>query len=136
MAQTPGKAWPYAGPNDVPDVPYWQQRLAEKGDAVQVALEGRLEPLELDRPQAGAVTVSVTSGTAAGAVNVTFPQAFSAVPNVVLTKASVSGSASTMRRLQPVVSAITAAGFTANLETADGTNVGATFAVSCQWIAL
>lgn len=33
MAQTPLRAWPYAGPNDVPDVPYWVQRLAEKGDA-------------------------------------------------------------------------------------------------------
>jgi hypothetical protein len=136
MAATPGKAWPYAGPNDVPDVPYWQQLIAEKGDAVQVALEGRLTPLELDRPQAGAVTVTVTNATAAGSAVVTFPQPFSAVPNVVLTKAVVSGSASTQRRLQPVVSGITAAGFTANLETADGTNVGATFAVSCQWIAL
>lgn len=33
MAQTPLRAWPYGGPNDVPDVPYWMQRLAEKGDA-------------------------------------------------------------------------------------------------------
>jgi len=35
MAQTPANAWPYCGPNDTPDVPYWQQRQAEKGDALE-----------------------------------------------------------------------------------------------------
>jgi hypothetical protein len=33
MAETTLRQWPYAGPNDTPDVPYWQQRLAEKGEA-------------------------------------------------------------------------------------------------------
>jgi hypothetical protein len=33
MSLTPNRAWPYPGPNDVPDVPYWVQRLAEKGEA-------------------------------------------------------------------------------------------------------
>jgi hypothetical protein len=136
MAATPGRAWPYAGPNDAPDVPYWQQRLAEKGDAEATALDTRLDALETDTPQSGNITVSVTTGTAAGAATVSFNPPFSAAPNVVLTKATVAGAASSMRRLQPVVSGITANGFTANLETADGTNVGATFAVAVQWIAL
>lgn len=35
MALTPANSWPYAGPNDSPDVPYWQQRQAEKGDGLE-----------------------------------------------------------------------------------------------------
>lgn len=89
------------------------------------------------RIQSGSCTVSVTSGTAAGSLAVTFPTAFSSAPNsVVLTKASVSGSASTMRLLQPVATGISATGFTANLETTTGANVGATFNVVCYWVAV
>lgn len=86
--------------------------------------------------QVGTVTVSVANATAAGSITVTFPTAFSAPPTVVLTKGQVSGAASSMRKLQPVVTAITATDFVANLETADGANVGAAFNVPCTWIAV
>lgn len=141
MADTLNRGYPYPLPNSDPDVPYWAQRLAEDVDVDVKAVYDLLNPIAAKTipagTQSGVVTVTVNNATAAGAATVTFPTAFSAAPNaVMLTKATVSGAASTQRRLQPVVSGVTATGFTANLETADGTNVGATFAVSCHWVAV
>ena len=42
MALTPTRSWPYAGPNDGPDVPYWLQRIAERGEAEAQAAEDAL----------------------------------------------------------------------------------------------
>lgn len=84
----------------------------------------------------GVVSITVTSGTSSGAANVTFPEAFAAPPAVVLTYGATAGPASSSRKLQPRVDGRTATGFTANLETADGTNVGATFTIACSWIAV
>lgn len=110
------------------------RRLVETWDGTAWWSERQGLPEQI---QGGVVTVTVTNATAAGAATVTFPTPFSGTPtSVQLTKATVSGSASTQRRLQTVVSGVSATGFTANLETSDGTNVGATFAVSCHWIAI
>jgi hypothetical protein len=46
MALTPANSVPYAGPNDAPDVPYWQQRQAEFIDADKTSKDGRLTAVE------------------------------------------------------------------------------------------
>lgn len=91
---------------------------------------------KLQKVQTGTATVAVANATAAGSLAVTFATPFAAAPVVTLTKAQTSGSASSLRKLQPVVTGITATGFVANLETADGANVGAAFNVPCTWIAV
>ncbi|AYN55954.1 hypothetical protein QEX65_gp13 [Arthrobacter phage Noely] len=141
MGTTLKRGYRYPGQGAEPDVAGDVQKLAEDvsvdvdGVATDVAgLKAKRIPAGT---QAGMVTVTVNNATAAGSVAVAFPAAFAAAPNgVVLTMGQVSGSASTMRRLQTRVTAVTATGFTANLETSDGSNVGATFAVPCHWVAV
>lgn len=134
---TTTRGYRYPGVNDAPDGPYSFQTGFEDIDADVAAVAAQVDgKIIAAGVQSGTATVTVTTGTAAGALAITFPAAFSAAPAVSLTKASVAGAASTMRRLLPVVSGVTATGFTANLETTDGTNVGATFAVAVHWTAV
>lgn len=86
--------------------------------------------------QGRAVTVPIASGANSGSLAVTFPTPFTATPAVSLTKAHVSGSASSLRRLMPVITNVTATGFTATVETVDGTGVGAAFNVACHYTAV
>ena len=65
MATTANRAWPYAGPNDGPDVPYWLQRIAEKGEAEAQAAEDALNAHKL-RKHAQFTSAAVDAAPAAG----------------------------------------------------------------------
>lgn len=41
MAQTPARQIPYAASTDAPDVPYWQQRMAERLEVLLDALDAK-----------------------------------------------------------------------------------------------
>lgn len=138
MGDTVNRNYPYPGVSTVPDVPYDVQQLA---DAVDADVQGIVDDTAtsfgaLPLVQGGVVSITVTSGTSSGATVVTFPTGFPAPPAVVLTYGATAGPASSSRKLQPRVDGRTATGFTANLETADGTNVGATFTIACSWVAV
>jgi hypothetical protein len=127
MAQTPGRLWPYAGPNDAPDVPYWQQRIAEKGDAETQALDDRT-PFKI---ATGTGTLSIGAANTFVSSNVNFPAGFTLAPVVTVTFASNAARASMISAYSA-----TTAGFTVKMQTCDGATYGASFTLAFNWTAI
>jgi len=68
MALTLANSVPYAGPNDAPDVPYWQQRQAEFIDTDKTSKDARLTAVEkAARGQLYFAQTTVNSGSFASA---------------------------------------------------------------------
>lgn len=105
----------------------WVRRVGTGGSAEWVRANATV--------QAQSITIPISSGATSGSLAVTFPTPFSSAPVVTMTKGTTSGSASSQRRLIPVVTGITATGFSAYIETTDGSGVGAAFNVVCHYVA-
>ena len=138
MPTTPNRGYPTPAGTVPPNGPL---AFSELAGAVDTALQDLTDETTLSFDalpvvQAGRPTVTVTSGTSSGSRAVTFPVAFETVPAVTLTINETNGPASSARRLNAVAHSITATGFTATLQTVDGSNVGATFATPTSWVAV
>lgn len=138
MPNTPNFGLPYPAGTVPPNGPLAFSELATATDtALQTLTEDYTAGFDgLPSVQGARINVTVNNGTNSGSAVITFPQAFSVAPAVTLTINEANGPASSGRRLTPIAQLITATGFTATLQTMDGSNVGTTFAMSCSWVAV
>ena len=138
MPNTPNFGLPYPAGTVPPNGPL---AFSELAGAVDTALQDITDDYTatfdaLPKVQGARINVTVNNGTNSGSAVITFPEPFAAAPAVTLTINEANGPASSGRRLTPIAHTITATGFTATLQTMDGSNVGTTFAMSCSWVAV
>lgn len=130
MTDTLNRGYPYPAPTADPDVPYWLQRLAEDVDADMVATLAKLAKLPV-RIAAGTANLSVGAANTNISSNVNFGVTFDSAPLVLITGATNALKAS-------VYSAYSSSttGFTAKVQTADGSTYGSAFSLAFTWVAI
>lgn len=113
----------YPAGGAAPNVPLVMQTMAE---SVQT---------QLLKIKAGSGTISIGAGVASTTLAVTFPEGgFSAPPVVTVTNtANVAGRASL---LNLYVNGITATGFTLKMQTSDNANIGTSFSIGFNYVAV
>ena len=133
MPNTINRAYPYPLPTADPDVPYWNQQLAEKIDVDMVARLAELARLPY-KMAAGSATLSFGAGVAFITSNVALPAGFTQAPIVTVTLGS-NVAANASKLLLSAYSATTT-GFTIKMQTNDNTNIGVGYNFTFQWVAV
>jgi hypothetical protein len=122
MPTTLGDAIYYPPGNLPPNVPLQMQLAAE---SVQAAL---------NKIKSGSITIAMGAGVSVATQVVTFDEAYTVVPQVGVTMTSnVTGRASL---LQFAAISKTVNGFTAKLQTSDNANIGTSYNITLDWIAV
>lgn len=137
MPNTPNRGYPYPGVSEVPDGPFAFQSGFEAVDTDVEEIDGRLTDLTDAMPtavQAGSGSISIGAGVPSATLAVTFPTAFAAAPVVVANlTANVTGRASLLK-LYPI--SITATGFSAKMQTSDNNDIGTSYNLGFNWVAV
>jgi hypothetical protein len=137
MPNTTNRGYFYPSGTEAPNGPYALQTLADAVDADVEDIDTRLTDLTVAMPtavQAGSGTIAIGAGVPSATLAVTFPTAFSAAPVVVANlTANVAGRASLLK-LYPI--SITATGFTAKMQTSDNNDVGTSYTLGFNWVAV
>ncbi|QOP64224.1 minor tail protein [Arthrobacter phage Yavru] len=130
MATTTKRVYRYPGQGVEPDAAGDIQKLAEDVDNDVAKLFDGLP----DKIQAGDDSISIGAGVASVTKTILFPTAFATVPKVtVQNTANVAGRASL---LGLYVNSKTVSGFTVKMQTADNANIGTSYAIAFDWIAV
>lgn len=131
MAQTTNQQIPYPGVNDAPDGPYNFQSTAEKVDMLLTAHDGKFSRLPY-KVLAGTASIAVGSANTNLSSTVGFgTQTFDTPPLVLISSNTNAVKASVYSAYNA-----TTTGFTAKVQTADGTAYGASFSLAFNWIAI
>lgn len=137
MPNTANYGFFYPGVSEVPDGPYAFQTAMEGVDTALLGVDERLTSLDGRMPtalQAGSGSISIGAGVPSATLAVTFPTAFAAAPVVVANlTANVAGRASLLK-LYPIN--ITATGFTAKMQTSDNNDIGTSYNLGFNWVAV
>jgi hypothetical protein len=131
MAITSNRNYPYPAPTADPDVPYWNQQLAEALDVDMVATLGKLARLPY-KIHAGTAALAVGSTNTNVSSNVSFGTVTFDTPPLVL----ISSNTNAVKASVYSAYSATTTGFTAKVQTADGSTYGASFSLAFNWIAI
>lgn len=131
MGNTIGRGYPYPGVNDAPDGPYAIQQLAEALNTDMLARLGDLGRLPY-KVTAGTATLAVGSTNTSVSSNVSFGTNTFDTPPLVL----ISSNTNAVKASVYSAYSATTTGFTAKVQTADGSTYGASFSLAFNWIAI
>lgn len=131
MGTTAVQHIPYPGVNDAPDGPYGFQTQAEFLDTLFTAHDGKFARLPY-KISAGTGTLAVGSTNTNITSNVSFgTSTFDSAPIVLISPTTNAAKASVYSAYSA-----TTTGFTAKVQTADGSTYGASFSLGFSWIAI
>jgi hypothetical protein len=131
MAVTTNRQYPYPAPTADPDVPYWNQQLAEALDLEVVSLLGKLGRLPY-KVTAGTGALAVAAANTTVSSNVSFGSNTFDTPPIVL----ISSNTNALKASVYSAYSSTTTGFTAKVQTADGSTYGASFSLAFNWVAI
>jgi hypothetical protein len=126
------QAIPYCGPNDAPDVPYWQQRQAERIAALLTAHDTDFSKIP-GMVVSGSDSITIASTASSATKTIQLPPGFTAPPFVVLQNTANPAGRAAMLNLY--VNATTKDKFDVKIQTADNNAVTVGYSIVFNWMA-
>jgi hypothetical protein len=133
MPNTINRAYPYPLPTADPDVPYWNQQLAE---ALDVDMKARVDALAKlpTKVAKGQDSIFIGAAVANASLTVNLPAGFTVAP--IVTASIVTATAGRASLLQLSITSQTTTTFVARLYTSDNANTGTSYTITFNWIAV